>query len=390
MPPHVRDARGRHDPALRATGFSGVSRGVTLTQWLEMVEVGRRDAQICLRDKDGNLGFLWCKAGEIIDAETGALRAEEAVQRILELDSGEVSIEFRPCERPRTIQTATFALLWEGTRHGRHSSTLNTPLSALGLGVGGRAPASVPPAALARRTPSVPLRAQRPDTDALPSIRPHTASLRPSSKLPPPGSAALDTWSQQRAFGLALLFIGGLAGVWLLSLIPAHPAPSLGSAASQAGAALRPAAARVASPTLLEPPRPPPPIAATAAAKPRAAASPLPTASVTVTPIPVAELAPVRASESTPRPAAVREAVPRPRRENMSIELTRGNVGAPAATTNNRTPAAAVATALRTAPNAPTKKPEALPIATERTPPQAGASASATSEGAPPRVRIVD
>src|SRR5688572_18885467 len=88
VPTPVPDSRGRHNPALRATGFSGVSRGVTLTQWLEMVEVGRRDAQICLRDKEGNLGFLWCKAGEIIDAEAGPLRAEEAVERILELDSG--------------------------------------------------------------------------------------------------------------------------------------------------------------------------------------------------------------------------------------------------------------------------------------------------------------
>jgi hypothetical protein len=291
------DPRGTKNPALRATGFSGLSQGVPLSHWLELVQIGRRDAVISLRTKNGDESHIWCRQGEIVDAQTGSLLGEDAVYSILEFEDGDVSIEFMPCERPKTIATPTFALMLEASRRKDHAAESSGP-RALPRLHGERmqnddTPVSRPIGGVSRpfdtRITSTP-----PDAGVVSSTRPHVRNMDPSSML----EASNTQWRHPHAFGIAFALVCGGLALWLLW----RP----GSAAQSP--ALTPPPAPLAKPA---PKRAPLPPAATAAPPPRPElASDTPPAASSA-PVVTAAPEPAPAADSIERPRAAAPARPR-------------------------------------------------------------------------------
>lgn len=92
--------------------FSGTCE-TTLNDWIQLVQMGRRDAVVSVRTFDGKEGTLWCREGDIVDAHCDGVVGEAAVFRALSWRGGRVSVVFVPVTRHRLIQTATAGLLLE-------------------------------------------------------------------------------------------------------------------------------------------------------------------------------------------------------------------------------------------------------------------------------------
>ncbi|MEY2931726.1 MAG: hypothetical protein RL033_2475 [Pseudomonadota bacterium] len=95
----------------RGTGFTSVIRHLSLRGWLRWIHSNQCDATLRVRARDGGNGSIWCSAGTIVDAEWGALLAEAAVQQMLRLGSGSVSIDFDPVDRAPRVSRPTHELL---------------------------------------------------------------------------------------------------------------------------------------------------------------------------------------------------------------------------------------------------------------------------------------
>jgi hypothetical protein len=95
----------------RGTGFTSVIRHLSLRGWLRWIHSNQCDATLRVRARDGGNGSIWCSAGTIVDAEWGALVAEAAVQQMLRLGSGSVSIDFDPVDRAPRVSRPTHELL---------------------------------------------------------------------------------------------------------------------------------------------------------------------------------------------------------------------------------------------------------------------------------------
>jgi hypothetical protein len=91
-------------------GFSGTGE-TTLTDWIQLVHLGRRDAVVTVRTHDGKEGTLWCRHGDIIDAVCDGASGEDAVYQALSWPGGEVSVDFTTFEHGRQIEIATAGLI---------------------------------------------------------------------------------------------------------------------------------------------------------------------------------------------------------------------------------------------------------------------------------------
>jgi hypothetical protein len=92
------------------SGFAGTYE-TTLIDWIQLIQMGRRDAVIRILTHDGKVGALWCRSGDIIDATCDGLIGEDAVYRALTWIGGRVSVDFADFSRRRAIMTPTTALL---------------------------------------------------------------------------------------------------------------------------------------------------------------------------------------------------------------------------------------------------------------------------------------
>lgn len=106
---HGDPVAGSSIPAERG-GFSGTCE-TTLADWIQLVQMGRRDAVVSVCTYDGHEGTLWCRDGDIIDAACDGLSGEDAVYRALSWQGGKVSVEFEGFEHRRKIHTPTAGLL---------------------------------------------------------------------------------------------------------------------------------------------------------------------------------------------------------------------------------------------------------------------------------------
>jgi transposase-like protein len=115
------------DVALVAAEFSGSLREISVIDWIQSVEVTRKSAVIVITDHSlenhalknralesgGPESRIWCANGAIVDAESGPLRGEPALYRIVSFDHGRVWVEFCAARRERTIYASTPSLLLE-------------------------------------------------------------------------------------------------------------------------------------------------------------------------------------------------------------------------------------------------------------------------------------
>jgi hypothetical protein len=74
--------------------------------------------------RDGQHSQIWCDKGEIIDAESGPLRGEAAIYRILNFERGQVLADFHSEPRERTIELPGSMLLLEAARRKDESVRL--------------------------------------------------------------------------------------------------------------------------------------------------------------------------------------------------------------------------------------------------------------------------
>jgi hypothetical protein len=92
-------------------GFTSVIRHLSLRGWLRWIYTNGSDAAIRVRTRAGGSGNIWCSAGSIVDADWGQLTAEQALQEMLQLSCGAVTIDFDPVDRPHRIVRPMHELL---------------------------------------------------------------------------------------------------------------------------------------------------------------------------------------------------------------------------------------------------------------------------------------
>ncbi len=97
------------------TRFSGSLEDVAVVDLLQTIAISGKSGVALVRrgDREARLYF---KNGQLVDAEVGDLRGEEAVYRTITWTTGTFDLEFRAVDRASVIEATTNALLMEGMR----------------------------------------------------------------------------------------------------------------------------------------------------------------------------------------------------------------------------------------------------------------------------------
>ena len=95
--------------------FFGSLEDMGMVDLLQTIELGRKSGVLTL-ERSPHQARLYFADGQVVDAETGKLRGEDAVYRLLTWEEGNFEIDFKNIDRPRRIQTTTQGLLMEGMR----------------------------------------------------------------------------------------------------------------------------------------------------------------------------------------------------------------------------------------------------------------------------------
>ncbi len=100
---------------LARTRFSGSLEDVAVVDLLQTIGVSQKSgvAEVVHGSRQARLFF---RDGQLVDAELGELRGEEAVYRAITWSSGSFDLEFRAVDIPQAIEVPTHALLMEGLR----------------------------------------------------------------------------------------------------------------------------------------------------------------------------------------------------------------------------------------------------------------------------------
>jgi DNA-binding response OmpR family regulator len=101
--------------SLARTRFSGSLEDVAVVDLLQTIAVSGKSGVATVKrgDREARLYF---QKGQLIDAEVGDLRGEEAVYRTITWTTGTFDLEFRAVDHPVVIEASTNALLMEGLR----------------------------------------------------------------------------------------------------------------------------------------------------------------------------------------------------------------------------------------------------------------------------------
>jgi hypothetical protein len=101
--------------AVSSARFTGTLAELSTADLIQLLQLAGKDAWITVQ-QSGLESRLWCRAGALVDAESGRLRGEQAAYRILGFDDGFLSAELRPVARARAIDIGTPRLLLEAAR----------------------------------------------------------------------------------------------------------------------------------------------------------------------------------------------------------------------------------------------------------------------------------
>jgi hypothetical protein len=115
---------------LGSAAYTGSLDDIPIPDLLQTCQMGGKDGVITIT-QGGERSSIWCERGAVVDAESGLLRGEAAVYRILNLDSGQVSADFRLEPRTRTVELPCHALLLEAARHKDECARLLERLDGL-------------------------------------------------------------------------------------------------------------------------------------------------------------------------------------------------------------------------------------------------------------------
>ena len=103
----------RRDPR---SGFSGDLADMGVVDLIQTIEIGRKSGCIRFARDDETKGTIYFRNGKVIDAETGSLRGEPAVYRLLVWNEGSFEIEFGNIDREDVVTLSSQGLLMEGMR----------------------------------------------------------------------------------------------------------------------------------------------------------------------------------------------------------------------------------------------------------------------------------
>ncbi|MCL2779277.1 MAG: response regulator [Polyangiaceae bacterium] len=95
--------------------FAGSIADIMVVDLLQAFELAKRAGTITFKT-GSRVGRIWFRDGQVIDAEIGSLRGEEAVYRLFVLDEADFEIDFGDVERTDTIAVPTSAVVMEGMR----------------------------------------------------------------------------------------------------------------------------------------------------------------------------------------------------------------------------------------------------------------------------------
>lgn len=97
------------------TGQAGRLEDVAPLDLLQSLGIYRRPGHVRFFHPHGE-SQLWFEAGQIVDAQSGALRGAAAVYRIVTHEHGEFRVEVTGLGHPRAIETSASALVFEAAR----------------------------------------------------------------------------------------------------------------------------------------------------------------------------------------------------------------------------------------------------------------------------------
>jgi hypothetical protein len=124
---HTLVSQGLCADDLAAAAFSGPLEEMAIADLLQMLEFWRKDGVITVFH-DFQESRIWCICGAIADAESGKLRGERAVHRILAIEQGRVVVDFCSTKRAKIVQASTVALLMDAARRKDECSVINRRL----------------------------------------------------------------------------------------------------------------------------------------------------------------------------------------------------------------------------------------------------------------------
>jgi hypothetical protein len=115
--------QGADAAALGTAEYTGTLDDIPIGDLMQTFHMGGKGGVITVT-RDGEHSQIWCDKGDIIDAESGPLRGEAAIYRILGFDRGQVLADFHSEPRERTIQLPGNILLLEAARRKDESKRL--------------------------------------------------------------------------------------------------------------------------------------------------------------------------------------------------------------------------------------------------------------------------
>jgi hypothetical protein len=110
--------------------FTGTLDDLSVADLIQILQLAGKGAVVTVT-REGQTSRLWCQEGAIIAAESGRLRGEAAVYRILAFEQGVLIADLHSVVQERSIFAATQRLLLEGARRKDESALLSDKLGDL-------------------------------------------------------------------------------------------------------------------------------------------------------------------------------------------------------------------------------------------------------------------
>jgi hypothetical protein len=110
--------------------FTGTLDDLAVADLIQILQLAGKGAVVNVT-REGQTSRLWCQEGAIIAAESGPLRGEAAVYRILGFEQGALIADLHAVVQERSIFAATQRLLLEGARRKDESALLRDKLGDL-------------------------------------------------------------------------------------------------------------------------------------------------------------------------------------------------------------------------------------------------------------------